>query len=42
MIETAKLPSRGRADQIVLDPLDAENLGTLRRLRDSPPPRRRA
>jgi deoxyribonuclease-4 len=39
LIETAKLPSRGRADAIVLDPLDAANLSELRALRDAPPPR---
>jgi deoxyribonuclease-4 len=39
LIETAKMPSRGRADAVVLDPLDAENLSALRTLRDSPPPR---
>jgi deoxyribonuclease-4 len=38
LIETAKLVARGRADAIVLDPLDAANLGALRALRDSPPP----
>jgi deoxyribonuclease-4 len=39
LIETAKLPARGRADAVVLDPLDLANLDALRALRESPPPR---
>jgi deoxyribonuclease IV len=38
LIETAKTPARGRADAVVLDPLDAANLSALRTLRDSIPP----
>lgn len=35
LIETEKLPSRGRANAVVRDPLDTANLDALRRLRDS-------
>lgn len=35
LIETEKSPHRGRADAIVRDPLDTENLETLKRLRDT-------
>jgi deoxyribonuclease-4 len=35
LIETEKLPSRGPAGAVVVDPLDLRNLATLRRLRDS-------
>src|SRR6188474_2302156 len=34
LIETEKLPARGRPDTIALDPLDVKNLETLRQLRD--------
>jgi deoxyribonuclease-4 len=33
LIETEKSPASGRAGSIGLDPLDVQNLGTLRRLR---------
>jgi deoxyribonuclease-4 len=33
LIETEKLPAKGRADAIALDPLDVKNLETLRQLR---------
>ena len=36
LIETEKSPMRGKADAIVIDPLDAANLETLRRLRSEP------
>jgi deoxyribonuclease IV len=36
LIETAKSPVRGKADTIVLDPLDTANLHTLRQLRGEP------
>jgi deoxyribonuclease-4 len=34
LIETEKLPAKGRADTIALDPLDVKNLETLRQLRN--------